>query len=96
MAEAGVERLKEARDVINDVDARMAALFVERMGAVANVAAYKAQRGLPVLDAERERAVIARNAQLVSDDIRPYYVRFLERMMEISREYQHDMIEGRQ
>ena len=93
MAETG--KLEEARGVINDVDARMAALFVERMGAVADVAAYKAQRGIPVLDAERERAVIARNAQLVPDDMRPYYVRFLEHMMEVSREYQHDMIEGR-
>ena len=43
--------LDAARRTIDEVDAEMARLFCERMRAVEAVAAYKKERGLPVLDA---------------------------------------------
>lgn len=89
-----VSALDEARAAINRVDLQMARLFEQRMRAVASVAEYKAARGLPVLDPERERWVVERNAARVSDEIRPYYARFLERAMQVSRQYQHRLIEG--
>ena len=86
--------LEQARLVIDDVDRQMAELFERRMGAVAAVAVYKMERGLPVLDSERERRVIERNASRVSDEIRPYYTQFLEQAMAVSRQYQHRLIEA--
>ena len=53
--------LEQARREIDAVDAEMAALFCRRMDAVRRVAAYKQARGLPVLDASREEAVVAKN-----------------------------------
>ena len=56
--------LEQARREIDAVDAEMAALFCRRMDAVRRVAAYKQARGLPVLDASREEAVVAVSVSL--------------------------------
>ena len=49
-----MERLEKARETINRVDAEIARLFEERMEAAREVAAYKKEHGLPILDAARE------------------------------------------
>ena len=43
-------KLEEARQIINKVDAQMAELFVERMKAAEMVSEYKKEFGLPILD----------------------------------------------
>ena len=40
----------------------MAALFAERMAASRDIAAYKKERGLPVLDEKQEERVLEKNA----------------------------------
>lgn len=90
-----MSELDRARETINEVDRQMAELFCRRMEAVKTVAKYKQERGLPVLDAAREAAVIERNSALVDDDeLRPYYVNFITSNMEISRAFQHRLLEG--
>lgn len=87
--------LEEARAEINEIDREMAALFVRRMRTVEEVAAYKQSHGLSVLDASREEQVIRKNAALVEDDeLRAYYVNFIQKNMEISRSYQHKLMQG--
>lgn len=87
--------LTEARKIINEADKDMAALFEKRMNAVRMVAAYKRDHGMKILDPEREKEVIAKNSELVKDDeLRGYYVNFLEGMMAISRSYQSKLNEG--
>jgi chorismate mutase/prephenate dehydratase len=88
------DELAEAREAIDAADRQMAALFAERMKAVAQIAAYKAERGLAVYDAEREAEVVVLNSMLVDEGIRPYYTRFLEATMAVSRQYQHRLMEG--
>lgn len=85
--------LNEARNTINQIDAQMAALFSARMEAVAHIAACKAAQGLPILDEQREQQVVERNAALVDEEIRPFYVQFLEGTMAASRAYQQQLIE---
>ena len=51
-------KLEEARKIINEVDAQMAELFVKRMRAAELVYEHKKEFGLPILDPEREEAVI--------------------------------------
>jgi len=87
-----MDDLAAARAEINEVDRAMAALFSRRMAAVAQVAAYKAQHGKAIYDPEREAQVIARNSELVEEDLRPYYVKSLENTMAVSRAYQQDLI----
>ena len=90
-----MSKLDDARNRINEADKKMARLFCERMEAVREIAAYKKERGLPVLDEKREEEVIARNTALIEDgDLRPYYSRFLQCEMELSRAYQHRLCEG--
>jgi chorismate mutase/prephenate dehydratase len=90
-----MDNLNEARLIINDIDKQMAALFEKRMKAAQVIAAYKKERGLPIYDAAREQALIERNAALVTDyDIRSYYVRFLNDVMAVSKQYQERIISG--
>ena len=88
-------KLDEARQIINEVDAQMAALFVKRMKAAELVYEHKREHGLPILDQKREDAVVERNASLIEEDIlRSYYVDFLKNTMAISRAYQYRMQNG--
>ena len=88
-------QLNDVRQTINGIDEEMARLFERRMKAVESVAEYKKERGLPVMDAAREREVIDRNCAYVGDDtIRSYYVRFMNDVMALSRQYQEHIISG--
>ena len=87
--------LNEIRKEINRIDEDMRKLFSERMAAVREVAEYKAAHGLPILDAEREAEVIESNAKKLSDEeLRPYYVNFLQGSMAVSRSYQDMLTNG--
>ena len=88
-------KLEEARKIIGEVDAEMAALFVRRMRAAEMVYEHKKQYGLPILDQKREDALIEQNGALVEDEVlRGYYVDFLKNVMAISRAYQSRMQNG--
>ena len=90
-----MNELEKARQIISETDAKMAVLFEERMRAAEQVAAYKKERGLPVLDPEREEAVIRAGSGRIGDPVlRDYYVRFLKDMMATSRAYQTRLISG--
>lgn len=89
--------LLDAREIINETDKEIAALFLRRMEAVRSVAEYKMSKGLPVLDAKREEEVIARNSEYLSgadEDIRAAYIKFLRETMAISRHYQEKLLSG--
>lgn len=87
--------LDKARKKINEIDKEMAGLFVERMHVAEEVAEYKRERGLAILDSAREEEVIKRNSALVKDEtIREYYINFLRNNMALSRAYQGRMMEG--
>ena len=79
-----MDKLSEARKIINRVDAEMARLFEERMGAVKTVAEYKAERGLEICDPEREAEVVRAGVARISDpEISSYYVSFLRSTMAV-------------
>ena len=88
-------KLEEARKIINEVDARMAELFVQRMRAAEMVYQHKKEFGLPILDQKREDAVIEKNAALVEDEVlKGYYIDYLKHLMSVSRAYQYRMQSG--
>ena len=90
-----MDLLQEAREKINQIDAQMADLFVERMRAAEMVAAYKKAHGMPILDAEREAAVIRSGSARVSDEtLREYYIDFMRSNMAVSRRYQQRLLHG--
>ncbi len=87
--------IKDIRKDINEIDKEMRALFSRRMEAAREVAEYKSAHGLAILDGAREREVIENNAScLENEELRPFYVNFLQRTMEISRSYQDTLMNG--
>lgn len=88
-------KLEEARKIINEVDSQMADLFLKRMRAAEMVFDYKKEVGLPILDREREEAVIEKNTALIDDKvIKGYYIDFIRNVMSVSRAYQYRMQNG--
>ena len=87
--------IKDIRAKINDIDSKMRELFIERMMCAKDVAEYKAAHGLPILDSKREAEVIEKNTSMLdSEELKPYYVNFLQGNMAVSRAYQDMLTEG--
>ena len=90
-----MSELDNVRKKINNIDKEMASLFEERMKLAEEVAEYKMKFALPIFDAKREKEVIEKNSQYISDDtIKEYYVRFLQNLMDESKNYQSRLIGG--
>lgn len=90
-----MKNLNEIRKEINAIDEQMRELFTKRMAAAHDVAEYKMAHGLPILDAQRENEVIEKNASMLEDEeLRTYYVSFLQGNMAVSRSYQDMLTNG--
>lgn len=88
--------LNEARKIINECDEQLARIFERRMRAVAQIAQYKKERGLPVTDPAREAEVLARGGELIADKtLRGFFVNLLRDNMEVSKNYQRLLLNGR-
>ena len=87
--------LEESRNQIKIIDEQMAALFVQRMEAIRSIADYKRERGLPIEDKEQEAHLLERwGSKVDDDDMRSYYVQFLQSTMDISKRWQHRLLDG--
>lgn len=88
-----MDELEKQRMEIDTIDREMAILFEKRMAAASGVAAYKRERGLPVLDTGREQAVVRKNEACIQDNtLRPYYSTFITHLMGLSRQYQRFLL----
>ena len=89
-----MDELKKARETIDECDRIMAETFEKRFCAVQEVIRYKMSHGLPVLDSNREKEVIEKGtARIQNEDLKPYYARLLQTMMDLSKEYQEELKE---
>ena len=87
--------LERSRQIINETDKELAKLFAKRMAAVKEVAEYKKLHGLQVLDPQREQEVVNRNLNAFqNEELKSYYANFLNSTMEVSKSYQHRLLEG--
>lgn len=84
--------LKECREILNAIDPLIKELFIKRMEVVKEVALYKKANNMAIFDAQREKEMKERLTKEVDDELRPYYLAFLESMLEISKEYQKELI----
>lgn len=84
-----MNKLEQARAVINEVDSEMAKLFEKRMLAVKEVIEYKLENSLEIYDASREESVIERNLKLIQNpDLKEFYREYIINMMKLSKQYQ--------
>ena len=85
--------LEGYRRQIDAIDAQLVELFLRRMEVTGAVGRYKQERGLPVLDAERERRVIAGKTEQIGDTARRADVAALyETIMGRSRRQQRQLV----
>lgn len=77
--------LKEIRQRIDEIDRQIVELFSARMALCADVAQYKADHSLPVLDSARENEKLLQIAALAGDDMADYAVALYGRIFELSR-----------
>ncbi len=80
------------RDRIDEIDRELVALFARRMEVAAEIAAYKKEQGLPVLDLRREREKLLSVADASPEAIREYTPRLWALLMELSRSYQNRLL----
>jgi len=84
-----MNKLEEAREIINRVDLDMIELFKERMYAATLVASYKKENNLPILDQKREDAIVDKNIKLLDDkELENYYLEWFRTMLKVSKDYQ--------
>jgi len=84
--------LKDYRVKIDEIDAQLVKLFRERMDVTADIAKYKLEKGLPVLDGGRERQKLSEIASQLPEELREYGVNLYSLMFELSRANQNRLI----
>ncbi len=88
-------QLEQARQIINEVDEKMAELFVKRMKAAELVFMHKKEFGLPILDEKREALVVEKNSAYIEEPVfKEYYIDFIKHLMSLSRSYQGRLQSG--
>lgn len=88
-----MNKLEEARLIINSVDDKMIELFKERMKAAEMVAQYKKENGLAIFDKKREDQIIEKNINKLNDsNLEEYYLEWFKSMLKVSKDYQKKII----
>ena len=85
--------LQELRVQIDAVDRQIIDLVLRRMDIAANIAAYKREKGLPVLDAGREQAKLDAVAAQSGEAMGEYMKTVFQTLMAVSREHQQALLE---
>lgn len=89
-----MKSIDESRKEINEIDSCLADLFEKRMMVCKDIALYKKEHNLPIFDEKREKEVILNNCnKLQNKDFEAYYISFLHAIMDISKDYQKNVIE---
>ncbi|SER39828.1 bifunctional chorismate mutase/prephenate dehydratase [Parafannyhessea umbonata] len=87
-----MQDLSVTRKQIDAIDTEIVNLFVRRMACADEVAAYKAEHHLPVLDRSRERELLAKRASMVPEDLKGYTQVLFQLLMEASRNRQSEAL----
>lgn len=80
--------LSDYRKEIDEIDGQLTQLFSRRMAVAADIAHYKKEQGLPVLDQSRERKKLLSISESVPEATREYTLSLYSLLFELSRSYQ--------
>ena len=86
------DELNALRREIDGIDAELVTLLKRRMAAAAEIAALKGANGLPVLDSERERALLARIRKLAGEELSDGFGSIYSAILAASRSYQNALL----
>ena len=81
--------LEKQRAEIDAIDREIVALFERRMQVVVDVARIKKENSIAILDANREKEVIAKVQSYLKDDhLKEELAEVYETLMKVSKDYQ--------
>ena len=83
--------LQELRKKIDGIDAELTRLFEARMDVAADIAAYKRENRMPVMDSARERDKLADIAAQSRPELSTYVQMLYSMIFELSRSYQSEL-----
>jgi chorismate mutase/prephenate dehydratase len=81
--------IEELRQNIDSIDNEISRLFTERMHIASQIAEYKREHNMPVLDQTREREIISRITGNQSDEVAAYSKMQFTTLFDLSRSYQN-------
>ena len=85
--------INECRLEIDKINDQMLKLFVHRMQLSEQVAKYKLENGLPILNSAREREILGEMTGKAGPEFENYVKTFYSVIMDLSRSYQSTVIE---
>ena len=92
-----MNELENLRERIDTIDKELIALFEERMNVVNDIAEYKINSNLPILNQNREDIVISKVKAIVKNkDYTDSAIDFIKHIMEISKKFQQKIISKQQ
>ena len=90
-----MSKLDEARVKIDEIDSKIIELFEERMSTVIDVINYKIENNIPVLDSNREAAMLEKNLnKITNEEFKQYYKTVLEGFLNASKDMQTDILDS--
>ena len=84
--------LNEIRKEIDSVDEQLVTLYKKRMQLSAEVAEYKRDNNIPILDSSRERALLAKISEMSGSEFEEYSRTLYGTILDLSRSYQHKIL----
>lgn len=85
--------ISELRKEIDSLDMKLVEIFEARMKVSLNIAEYKKENNLQVLNQNREEEVINNcKKHLSNNELESYLESFMKALMDISKEYQKDFL----
>lgn len=87
--------LLELRNEIDELDRKIVPLLVTRMSVAAEVAEYKKANEMPILDKDREQALLEKIKGLAADKYAEYIVDIYEQVLADSKAYQAEILESK-
>ena len=84
--------LNNYREHLDTIDKELLRLFTERMAIAGEIAQWKQQNSMPVLDLRREKEKLRAMEEMSPEDLKEYSVSLFSLIMELSRSYQNRII----
>jgi chorismate mutase/prephenate dehydratase len=84
--------IKECRAKIDEINDLMLKLFIERMNISREVALYKAQNDLPILNQARENDILDQMSKKAGNEFEGYAREFFKTVMALSKDYQASVL----
>ena len=89
-----MKTLEECRKELDIIDKQVIELFEKRMNVIKDVALYKKENNLPILDEQREKMMLETNVKKFKNiGLRKYYKTVLQAFLKTSKQYQKEIIQ---